>query len=166
MANRTTAAGDTKVSSAAKEILKAVASGKTHPEELGLRGGAARALGALKRGRLLSIKVEKVQKLELTPQGRAVLQGTEAGKSRAVRGGRSGSRAAETTATQRRVKAHADGQRGRRPDQNSKRAKAEGIIAKFQKALARKDLIQKLCKEVHLTPASASTYIYNAGKRA
>lgn len=161
MPNRT--AAEPKVSSAAKEILKAVASGKTHPEELNLRGGAGRALGALKRGRLLSIKTEKVLKLELTPQGRAVLQGTEAGKSGAARGGRAGSRAAET-ATQRRLKAHANGQRGRRPDPHSKRAKAEGVIAKFKGA--RKDLIQRLCKDFDLTPASASTYIYNHGKRA
>lgn len=129
------------VSKAGREILKQIANGNATADQF--TGGQARAVAALRRGKLITVKAVKVDGLALSDAGKELLSGKSEGGSR--RGRRS------SAATE----GHRDG---------SKASQAAKIIARFGEKLARGDLIKKLVKEVGLTENSASTYIYNYGK--
>lgn len=125
------------VSKAGQEILKQIRRGDVTTAEF--TGGRARALAALKRGKLVVIKPVEVDGLVLSKQGEQLLSGKSD----------SGSRSAS-------AEGHRDG---------SKAAQATKIIAKWSGKLKRGELIAKLVKQVGLTENSASTYIYNYGKQ-
>lgn len=128
------------ISKAGRTILKQIQHGDVTAAEF--TGGKARALAALKRGKLIVVKAVEVDGLQLSKAGEELLSGK-------VGGGARGSRSADTTE-------HRDG---------SKASKAVRIIAKNVEKMARGALIKKLVKECGLTENSASTYIYNYGKQ-
>lgn len=130
------------VSKAGKEILALVATGGTTMEDF--KGGKARAVQALRRGKLISVTQMKIEGLELTPAGQALLEGKSEtnGKSKAAASN-------GEPATHRR---------------GSKASKAAKIIEQFHGKIARGKLIDKLVSRLELSPATASTYIYQHGK--
>lgn len=136
----------TAISKAGKEILSQIAAGNVTTDSF--TGGRARALSALRRGRLVAVQPVKVEGLALTAAGEAIL----AGKSESDAG----------KGSPRRSKAHGAHRSG------SRASKAANMIEKFYNTgkLARGKMIQKLVDQADLTPASASTYIYKFGTPA